>query len=171
MIMGLVRCAFHVARQEALQSLMQQRSKFGKGRIIQQGSDVAILSLGVILEEAEIAAKQLAQKGLSVTLADARFAKPIDKKMLTDLIASHQMLLIVEEGSPGGFSAHIMQYLANEGLFHLIGYQAVAMIADAYIDHNDRAGQLAEAGIDANAIVKLVTDTLSSSSGAKAIQS
>ena len=145
--------------------------EIGTGRIIQQGSDVAILSLGVILEEAEIAAKQLAQNGLSVTLADARFAKPFDKKMLADLIASHQMLLIVEEGSPGGFSAHIMQYLANEGLLSSDCAIRVAMIADAYIDHNDRAGQLAEAGIDANAIVKLVTDTLSSSSGAKAIQS
>ena len=145
--------------------------EIGKGRIIQQGSDVAILSLGVILEEAEIAAKQLAQNGLSVTLADARFAKPFDKKMLADLIASHQMLLIVEEGSPGGFSAHIMQYLANEGLLSSDCAIRVAMITDAYIDHNDRAGQLAEAGIDANAIVKLVTDTLSSSSDVKAMQS
>ena len=145
--------------------------EIGKGRIIQQGSDVAILSLGVIIEEAEIAAKQLAQNGLSVTLADARFAKPFDKKMLADLIASHQMLLIVEEGSPGGFSAHIMQYLANEGLLSSDCAIRVAMIADAYIDHNDRAGQLAEAGIDANAIVKLVTDTLSSSSDVKAMQS
>jgi 1-deoxy-D-xylulose-5-phosphate synthase len=105
------------------------------------------------LEEAEKAAATLAQEGVSVTLADARFAKPFDTDLLAELIANHRGLLIVEEGSPGGFSAHVMQYLANEGLLSSHCAVRVAPIADAYIDHDTRGGQLAKAGIDAPALV------------------
>ena len=125
----------------------------GKGRIVQDGSDVAILSLGTILDEAQKAATQLSAKGVSVTLADARFAKPFDKDMIAKLVQNHRALLIVEEGSPGGFSAHVLQYLANAGLLSSDCAIRVAPIADAYIDHDSRPGQLAKAGIDAPALV------------------
>ena len=125
----------------------------GKGRIVQDGSDVAILSLGTILDEAQKAATQLSAKGVSVTLADARFAKPFDKDMIAKLVQNHRALLIVEEGSPGGFSAHVLQYLANAGLLSSDCAIRVAPIADAYIDHDSRPGQLAKAGIDAPSLV------------------
>ena len=98
-----------------------------------------------------------------MTLADARFAKPFDTELVTKLVTSHSGLLIVEEGSPGGFSAHVMQYLANEGLLSADCAVRVAPIADRYIDHDTRAGQLAKAGIDASALVARAKQILGSS--------
>ena len=130
--------------------------EIGKGRIIQTGSDVAILCLGIILEEAEKAANALAKEGLSVTLADARFAKPFDTDLLADLMANHKALVIVEESSPGGFSAHVMQYLANADLLGKGCAVRVMHIADRMIDHDSRAGQLQAAGIDSDHIFAVV---------------
>ena len=126
----------------------------GKGRILQQGRDIAILSLGTILEEAEKAGALLEAEGYSVTIADARFAKPFDKDLIRQLISDHDALLVVEEASPGGFSAHLMQYCANEGLLSSDCKIRIAHIADDYIDHDSRPGQLAKAGIDAAALVE-----------------
>ena len=127
----------------------------GKGRICQKGTDLAFLSLGTIIEETEKAARQLEEEGLSVTLADARFAKPFDQEMIKDLVQQHQALVIVEEGSGGGFASHVMTFLANEGLLSVGCDIRVAQIKDAYIDHDSRPGQLAKAGIDAAALVAL----------------
>ena len=138
-----------------------ERLEIGKGRIIQQGSDIAILSLGTILEESEKAAMRLAEEGISVTLADARFAKPFDKALVRELVTSHEGVLIVEEGSPGGFSAHLLQYMANEGLLMQGCDIKVAQIADDYIDHDTRQGQLQKAGIDADSLVGYVRSMVS----------
>ena len=138
-----------------------ERLEIGKGRIIQQGSDIAILSLGTILEESEKAAMRLADEGISVTLADARFAKPFDKALVKELVTSHKGVLIVEEGSPGGFSAHLLQYMANEGLLMQGCDIKVAQIADDYIDHDTRQGQLQKAGIDAASLVGYVRSMVS----------
>ena len=132
--------------------------EIGKGRIVQKGNDIAILSLGTILDEAHKAAATLQAQGVSVTLADARFAKPFDKDMIASLIANHRALLIVEEGSPGGFSAHVLQYLANAGLLSSDCAIRVAPIADSYIDHDSRPGQLAKAGIDAASLVQHIEE-------------
>ena len=152
-------CAVRFPRGEGRGVAMPETAmplEIGKGRLIQQGSDVAILSLGTILEETEKAAAILEEEGVSVTLADARFAKPFDKELVADLVRSHKGLLIVEEGSPGGFSAHLLQYMANEGLLLQGCDIKVATIADDYIDHDTRQGQLKKAGIDANALVGYV---------------
>ena len=138
-----------------------ERLEIGKGRIIQQGSDIAILSLGTILEESEKAAMRLADEGISVTLADARFAKPFDKALVRELVTSHKGVLIVEESSPGGFSAHLLQYMANEGLLMQGCDIKVAQIADDYIDHDTRQGQLQKAGIDAASLVGYVRSMVS----------
>ena len=130
----------------------------GKGRICQQGTDIAFLSLGTIIEETTKAAKQLEQDGLSVTLADARFAKPFDQEMIKSLVQNHQGLVIVEEGSGGGFASHVMTFLANEGLLSSGCDVRIAQIKDAYIDHDSRPGQLAKAGIDAAALVALARE-------------
>lgn len=87
----------------------------GKGRVVRDGADVAVLSLGAHLSECEKAAETLAQEGLNITLADARFAKPLDTELLADLAANHRALITVEQGSQGGFGAQVLHHLANTG--------------------------------------------------------
>ena len=120
----------------------------GKGRIVRTGNQLAILSIGTRLAEAMIAADTLVADGISVTVADARFAKPLDTALLDQLAKDHDAVLIVEEGSPGGFAAHVLAYLANAG--HLDGGLAVRCLTlpDAFIDHDSQQGQLAFAGLD-----------------------
>ena len=126
----------------------------GKGRVVRESSgDIAILSLGTRLADALTAADMLAEDGVMVTVADARFAKPIDTDLLDQLSTSHSKLVIVEENSPGGFSAHVLQYLANAG--HLDSGLAVRCLSipDALFEHDSQAGQLADAGLDCDGIV------------------
>src|SRR3546814_7390388 len=88
----------------------------GRGRVLREGTSVALLSLGGRLQECLKAADDLAARGLSTTVADARFAKPIDTALLRRLAAEHAVLITVEEGAIGGFAAQVLQYLATEGL-------------------------------------------------------
>jgi len=131
--------------------------EIGKGRILRTGSDLAILSLGTRAAAALDAADRLVAEGVSVTVADARFAKPLDTDLIDQLVTQHKALIIVEEGSPGGFSAHVMSYLANEG--HLDGgLKARALtLPDAFIDHDSQQGQLAMAGLDADGVYAAAT--------------
>jgi 1-deoxy-D-xylulose-5-phosphate synthase len=131
--------------------------EIGKGRILRTGSDLAILSLGTRAAAALDAADRLVAEGVSVTVADARFAKPLDTDLIDQLATQHKVLIIVEEGSPGGFSAHVMSYLANEG--HLDGgLKARALtLPDAFIDHDSQQGQLAMAGLDADGVYAAAT--------------
>ena len=126
--------------------------EIGKGRILREGRDVAILSLGTRLGAASEAADRLEGDGISVTVADARFAKPLDMALIDQLATNHKALLIVEEGSPGGFAAHVMTYLGNAG--HLDGgLKARALcLPDVFIDHDNQQGQLAFAGVDCDGI-------------------
>ena len=128
--------------------------KIGRGRIVREGQGTAILSLGTRLADAMRAADQLEDDIGPVTVADARFAKPMDTDLLDRLAQNHARLLIVEENSPGGFSAHVLQYLANAG--HLDGGLTVRCLSlpDRLIDHDSQAGQLALAGIDAEGIAE-----------------
>ena len=131
--------------------------EIGKGRILRTGSDLAILSLGTRAAAALDAADRLGAEGVSVTVADARFAKPLDTDLIDQLATQHKALIIVEEGSPGGFSAHVMSYLANEG--HLDGglKARTLTLPDAFIDHDSQQGQLAMAGLDADGIYAAAT--------------
>ena len=126
--------------------------EIGKGRILREGRDVAILSLGTRLGAASEAAYRLEGDGISVTIADARFAKPLDMDLIDQLAINHKALLIVEEGSPGGFAAHVMTYLGNAG--HLDGgLKARALcLPDVFIDHDSQQGQLAFASVDCDGI-------------------
>ncbi len=128
--------------------------KIGRGRIVREGQGTAMLSLGTRLADAMRAADQLEDDIGPVTVADARFAKPMDTDLLDRLAQNHARLLIVEENSPGGFSAHVLQYLANAG--HLDGGLTVRCLSlpDRLIDHDSQAGQLALAGIDADGIAE-----------------
>jgi 1-deoxy-D-xylulose-5-phosphate synthase len=124
----------------------------GRGRIVLEGEGTALLSLGTRLADCLAAADELAAKHGDVTVADARFAKPLDTELIDRLATAHDRLLIVEENSPGGFSAHVMQYLANAG--HLDNGLVVRCMSlpDRMLDHDSQAGQIAFAGLDADGI-------------------
>jgi len=126
----------------------------GRGRIIREGEGTALLSLGTRLADCLTAADELAPTHGDFTIADARFAKPLDTDLIDRLATSHDRLLIVEENSPGGFSAHVMQYLANAG--HLDSRLVVRCMSlpDRMIDHDSQAGQIAMAGLDARGIAE-----------------
>ena len=108
--------------------------EIGKGRMIREGSGVAILSFGTRLQEVEKAAEALGQKGINPTIADARFAKPLDRELILSLAASHEALITVEEGAVGGFGSHVAQLLSDEGVFDA-GLKFRSMVLpDIFID-------------------------------------
>ena len=125
----------------------------GKGRIMREGSTVAILSLGTRLAESLKAADQLTALGLSTTVADARFAKPIDEEMIRRLAANHEVLITIEEGSVGGFGSHVLQFLATEGLLDRGLKVRPMVLPDEFIDHDKPEKMYERAGLSASGIV------------------
>ena len=123
--------------------------EIGKGRVLREGSTVAILSLGARLGEALKVAEKLAAMGLSTTVADARFAKPLDEDLIRRLATGHEVLLTIEEGSTGGFAAHVLQFLTNEGLLENGLKVRVMTMPDEFIDHNKPDTQYEMAGLKA----------------------
>ncbi|PCI62225.1 MAG: 1-deoxy-D-xylulose-5-phosphate synthase [Kordiimonadales bacterium] len=134
--------------------------EIGKGRIVKSGTSVAIVSLGTRLAEALKAADVLEARGLSTTVADARFAKPVDEQMLRDLAASHDLLITIEEGSIGGFGAHVMDYLAGEGILDGSLKIRSLKLPDAFQQHGKPDQMYADAGLDASGIVEAVLKAL-----------
>jgi 1-deoxy-D-xylulose-5-phosphate synthase len=134
--------------------------EIGKGRMIQQGADVALLSLGTHLDECERAAVVLETEGLSVSIADARFAKPLDMKMIRDLASRHAVLVTVEQGAMGGFGAMVLQAMAAEGLLDR-GLKVRSMyLPDRFIDQAGPDEMYADAGLNAQGIVATVRSAL-----------
>ncbi len=132
----------------------------GKGRIVREGTAVAILSLGTRLAEAVKAADQLAAMGLSATVADARFMKPLDKDLIARLAREHEVLVTVEEGSVGGFGSHVLQYLAQSGLLDR-GLKIRSMVLpDTFLDHDSPSKMYDRAGLNAPGIVETVLAAL-----------
>ena len=132
----------------------------GKGRIVREGAAVAILSLGTRLADSLKAAETLAARGLSCTVADARFAKPFDVAMVEQLARHHGVLIIVEEGSVGGFGAAIMQHLARRSLLDGDLKIRSMTLPDLFIDHGTPAGQIAEAQLGAKDIAATALSAL-----------
>ena len=127
--------------------------EIGKGRILREGTKIALLSFGTRLGECLVAAEDLAAKGLSATVADARFAKPLDTDLIRRLAREHEVLITIEEGSVGGFASQVLQYLASNGLLDH-GLKVRPMILpDRFIDHAAPAKQYEQAGLNAPAIV------------------
>jgi len=134
--------------------------EIGRGRIVREGSTIALLSLGAPLQECLKAAEDLGTRGLSVTVADARFAKPIDEDLVRKLATDHEVLVTVEEGSIGGFSAQVLQFMANDGLLENgLKVRAVTM-PDAFLEQDKPEAQVAQAGLDAAGIVATVMAAL-----------
>jgi 1-deoxy-D-xylulose-5-phosphate synthase len=134
--------------------------EIGKGRIIRQGSKVALLSFGTRLAECEKAADELATLGLSTTVADARFMKPLDIELVTKLAREHDVLITIEEGSIGGFGSHVMQEVAEHGLLDGGVRMRTMVLPDEFMDHDTPTAMYARAGLDAKGIVKKVFEAL-----------
>ncbi|KPF79685.1 1-deoxy-D-xylulose-5-phosphate synthase [alpha proteobacterium AAP81b] len=139
---------------------VRTRLEIGKGRIVREGKTVAILSLGTRLGDALKAAEELESKGLSTTVADLRFAKPLDYAMIRHLAATHEVLVTVEENAIGGFGAHVLTWLSDEGLTDSGLKVRTMRLPDIFQDHEAPAKQYAEAKLDAPAIVATVLDAL-----------
>jgi 1-deoxy-D-xylulose-5-phosphate synthase len=141
--------------------------EIGKGRIVQAGARVAILSFGTRLAEVMKAAESLAARGITPTVADARFAKPLDRDMILDLAARHEVLLTVEEGAVGGFGSHVAQLLADEGVFDAgLKYRSM-VLPDIFIDQASPERMYEVAGMDAAQIEARVLAVLGVASVAK----
>jgi 1-deoxy-D-xylulose-5-phosphate synthase len=125
----------------------------GKGRLLREGTNIAILSLGPRLADALKAADELAARGLRTTVADARFAKPIDTALVEQLARHHEVLITIEEGSIGGFSSAVLHHLACRGLLDRGLKVRPMVLPDIFIDHDSQAKQLALAGLSAKDIV------------------
>jgi 1-deoxy-D-xylulose-5-phosphate synthase len=128
----------------------------GKGRIVREGKEVAILSLGTRLAAARKAADELRNQGISCTVADARFAKPLDTDLLRRLVRNHGMLVTVEEGAVGGFGSQVLHYLANEGLLRPGLEVRTLTLPDLFQEHDDPARQYETAGLAAGDIARVI---------------
>ena len=134
--------------------------EIGKGRIIKEGSKVALLSFGTRLSEVEKAVEKLTAKGITPTIADARFAKPLDRDLILSLAETHDAMITIEEGAIGGFGSHVSQLLADEGVFDS-GFKYRSMVLpDTFIDHANPEDMYAAAGLNAADIEAKVLNVL-----------
>jgi len=141
-----------------------QALEIGKGRIVRQGSKVAILSLGTRLAEAEKAADQLEAKGLSTTVADLRFAKPLDEELIRKLLTTHEVAVTIEEASIGGLGAHVLTLASDQGLVDAGLKIRTMRLPDSFIDQDKPERQYDEARLNAPDIVETVLKALRSNS-------
>ena len=134
--------------------------EIGKGRMIQDGSRVAILSFGTRLSEVMIAAEALSQRGITPSIADARFAKPLDAELILRLARTHEALITIEEGAVGGFGSHVAQLLAENGVFdHGLKFRSM-VLPDTFIDHSSPVDMYHMAGLNAVDIERKVLEVL-----------
>ena len=151
--------AFRYPRGEGEGVALPERGQvlpIGKGRVLREGKDVAILSLGTRLHSALSAAEHLASRGISCTVADARFAKPLDEELIRRLVRGHRMLLTIEEGAIGGFGSHVLDYIVNNDLIR-VGFSVRTLkLPDLFLDHDDPVKQYERAGLNAPDIVRTI---------------
>ena len=155
--------AFRYPRGEGVGVEMPQEGiplEIGKGRIIRTGSQIALLSFGTRLQESLKAADELDAKGLSTTVADARFAKPLDEEMILNLARTHDVLITIEEGSVGGFGSMVHHLLAENGVFDEGLKIRSLVLPDEYTDHDKPDRMYSKAGMDAKGIVSKVFEAL-----------
>lgn len=155
--------AFRFPRGEGTGVEMPERGQIlpiGKGRIISEGKGVAILSFGTRLSEVAKAAEALSARGITPTIADARFAKPLDRDLILQLAATHDALITIEEGAVGGFGSHVAQLLAEEGVFdHGLKYRSM-VLPDVFVDHDAPFAMYDSSALNAEHIEAKVLDTL-----------
>ena len=134
--------------------------EIGKGRILREGSKIALLSYGTRLAAALDAAERLATFGLSTTVADARFAKPLDRALIRQIVQEHEVLITIEEASIGGFGSHVVHFLSEDGLLDRGLKLRMMVLPDRYQDQDSPAKMVADAGLDADGIVAKALDAL-----------
>ena len=156
-------CSFRYPRGEGVGIDLPERGdilKLGRGRIMREGTKIALLSFGTHLSEALKAAEELEAQGLSTTVADARFCKPLDEDLVRRLARDHEVLITIEEGAVGGFASHVLQFMALDGLLDAGCKVRPMVLKDAFIDHNTPALMYAEAGLNAEHIVRTAFQAL-----------
>jgi 1-deoxy-D-xylulose-5-phosphate synthase len=134
--------------------------EIGKGRIVREGTKIALLSYGTRLSECMKAAEELAAHGLSTTVADARFAKPLDTDLVNRLAREHEVLITIEEGSVGGFGAFVLHHLADAGALDNGLKVRTMVLPDVFIDHDSPNIMYAKAGLDTRGIVAKAFEAL-----------
>ena len=149
---------------------IKETIEIGKARIIQEGKQVCLLSLGTRLEECKIAANELKNKGISTTIIDARFAKPLDEQLILKSANNHEVLITIEEGSIGGFGSHVANLLAENGIFDK-GLKFRSMILpDVFIDQDTPERMYDVAGLNAKHITQKVLEVFFSKDGIRVIK-
>ncbi|KAK1290892.1 hypothetical protein QJS10_CPB18g00226 [Acorus calamus] len=136
--------------------MLREAAKVGRGRVVREGSRVAILGFGTILQSCVAAGDLLKEIGVSATIADARFCKPLDGELIRSLAREHEVLITVEEGSIGGFGSHVSHFLALNGLLDQNLKWRAMMLPDRYIEHGSQKEQMEEAGLSARHIAATV---------------
>ena len=158
-------CAFRYPRGNGVGIELPDISEtleIGKGRVVRSGKHAAIISLGARLEECKKAAEILSTKGIELTIVDARFAKPLDEKLIMEIATSHEAVVTIEEGSIGGFGSHVSQLLSDRGVFDN-GLKFRSMILpDIFIDQDTPEAMYKKAGLDSSSIVSKIEDLLKS---------
>ena len=155
--------AFRYPRGEGTGTEMPDQGvplEIGKGRLIREGNQVAILSFGTHLSESIEAADELEKLGVSVTIADARFAKPLDRALITDLAEKHEVLITIEEGAIGGFSSHVANFLSESGLLDKNLKFRSLVLPDRFIDQASPNDMYLDAGLDSDSIKHKILQTL-----------
>ena len=141
---------------------IKETLEIGKGRIIKEGKKVALINFGTRLEECKKASEEILKKGIDCTIVDARFAKPLDEKLIMEVASNHEVLITIEEGSIGGFGSHVMQFLSDRGVFDR-GLKFRSMILpDIFIDQDTPEKMYETAGLDSTSIAHKVEETLNS---------
>jgi 1-deoxy-D-xylulose-5-phosphate synthase len=158
-------CAFRYPRGNGVGVELPNISEvleIGKGRVVRQGKQAAILCLGARLEECKKAAEILSSKGIELTIVDARFAKPLDEKLIMEVAASHEVVVTIEEGSIGGFGSHVAQLFSDRGVFDK-GLKFRSMtLPDLFLDQDTPDEMYKKAGLDYNSIVEKIESVLKS---------
>ena len=166
-------CAFRYPRGNGIGielPSIDEKLKIGKGRVVQEGTNVCILSLGTRLEECKIAAKELKNKGISTTIVDARFAKPLDEELIIRCAREHDMMITIEEGSIGGFGSHVANLLAEKGIFDKGLKFRSMMLPDVFIDQDTPEKMYDVAGLNAKQITEKILDVFFSKEAIKIIK-
>ena len=141
---------------------IKETLEIGKGRIIKEGKKAAIINFGTRLEECKKASEKLFNKGIDCTIIDARFAKPLDEKLIMEVATNHEVLITIEEGSIGGFGSHVMQLLSDRGVFDRGLKFRSMMLPDIFIDQDSPEKMYEMAGLDSESITNKVEETLNS---------
>tara|TARA_X000001036_G_scaffold158240_1_gene150169 strand:- start:864 stop:2783 length:1920 start_codon:yes stop_codon:yes gene_type:complete len=141
---------------------IKETLEIGKGRVIKEGKKAAILNFGTRLDECKKASEKISKKGIDCTIIDARFAKPLDEKLIMEIATNHEVLITIEEGSIGGFGSHVMQFLSDRGVFDRGLKFRSLILPDIFIDQDTPEKMYETAGLDSTSIANKIEETLNS---------